>query len=337
MVTLDEVAQHAGVSTATASRALSRPDLVAEKTRNRILSAVKELGYSPNQTARSLRQNATRTLGLIISDILVPFHAEVAKGVEDYASNQGYSTLLCNSDESILREREDLELLRRFPVQGLILEPTGGDLANIEAFVKADIPVVEVDRLSGAEGVIKVISDNVQGAADATRYLLDLGHRDIAVIAGNLRLTSGQERLEGVTRTLRAAGITLPPEWIVTGLNTAEDGARGARALFADAKRKPTAVIAVNFMMTAGALLVLRELGLSIPNDVSVIGFDDSPVATLLDPPLTVVAQSAYEMGRSAAKLIIEQIETGSALKPASSMVRFPMRLIVRQSCRARI
>ena len=337
MVTLDEVAQRAGVSTATASRALSRPDLVAEKTRDRILSAAQELGYSPNQTARSLRQSATRTLGLIISDILVPFHAEVAKGVEDYASNQGYSTLLCNSDESILREREDLELLRRFPVQGLILEPTGGDLSTIEAFVRAEIPVVEVDRMSGVEGVINIISDNVQGAADATRYLLDLGHRDIAVIAGNLRLTSGQERLEGVRRTLQAVGITLPPEWIVTGLNTAEDGARGARALFANASRKPSAVIAVNFMMTAGALVVLRELGLSIPHDVSVIGFDDSPVATLLDPPLTVVAQSAYEMGRSAAKVIIEQIETGLTHNRAPSVVRFPMRLIVRQSCRSRL
>ena len=331
-VTLRDVARLAGVSTTTVSRTLSKPQRVNSETRDRVQQAAEALGYTGNEMARSLRQQDTRTIGLIISDILNPFHAQVAGGLERYASEQGYSAILCNSDEDVNKERASLELLRRHRVMGIVLEPTEGSRAEVEAIVRSGIPVVEVDRVSGAVGAASVLSDNIGGAAVAARYLLSLGHRRIATIAGDQQLTSGRERLDGFRAALETADISLPDAWIVTGRYTDDEGYRAARTLFSASVKKPTGLFVANIEMTVGALQAIRELGLRVPQDVSVISFDDARWATLITPPLTVVAQEPDALGRTAARLILDAvIRPGHTLAP--TVHRLPTHLIARGSC----
>ncbi len=326
---LESVAKHAGVSISTVSRALTRPDRVATATRERVLESAAELGYAPNQLARSLRMQGSKTIGLIISDILVPFHAEVAKGVEDFASEHHYTTILCNSSENGNKEKQYLELLKGFKVGGVILEPTEAGVATIEALARAGTPVVEVDRISGAKGVRAVLSDNVAGARQAARYLLDLGHSSFGVIAGDIKITSGRERLKGFQDELKTAKIKLEPGRIRTCRNLDESGFNAFVEMFGHPD-PPKALFVCNAQMMGGVLRAIRELGIRVPKDLSLIGFDDSTWGSVVDPPLTVIAQQTYELGRMAAQMILDSIE-GKKIK--SGITRLETRLIERESC----
>jgi LacI family transcriptional regulator, repressor for deo operon, udp, cdd, tsx, nupC, and nupG len=333
-VTLESVARKAGVSVSTVSRALTRPDRVAKDTRESVLEAAQEMGYAPNQLARSLRQRGSRTIGLIISDIQVQFHGEVAKGVEDTAQAHGYTTILCNSDEDGAKEKTYLELLKGFRVGGLILEPTEAGVKNTEALVRSGVPVVEVDRISGAQGVTSVLSENLEGAAMAAQHLLGLGHTKIGVIAGDQKLTSGRERLQGFQNALAQHGLNVPPEWIKYSPYTKEEGERAALELLAEAAQ-PTAWFVVSSVLTVGVLQALRTQNIRIPQQISLIGFDDAHWASLTNPPLTVIAQSSYALGQRAAEIILEHLDAGKTrgVKTTSSIVRLPTRLIERESC----
>jgi DNA-binding LacI/PurR family transcriptional regulator len=326
---LESVAKHAGVSISTVSRALTRPDRVATATRERVLEAVEELGYAPNQLARSLRMQGSRTIGLIISDILVPFHSEVAKGVEDLASAHHYTTILCNSSEDSKKEKQYLELLKGFKVGGVILEPTEVGVATIEALARAGTPVVEVDRISGAKGVRAVLSDNVEGARQAANYLLGLGHSSFGVIAGDTKITSGRERLQGFHEELQSAKIKLEAHRIITCHNTDSSGYDALLEIFKNPD-PPKALFVCNAQMMGGVLRAVRELGLRVPKDLSLIGFDDSTWASVVDPPITVIAQQAYELGRMAAQMILDSIE-GKKIK--AGVTRLKTKLIERESC----
>lgn len=334
MVRLEDVALRAGVSASTASRALTRPEMVTPETRKRILEAAQALGYAPNQLARSLRKQGSRTIGLIISDILVPFHAEVAKGVEDLASEHGFATILCNSGEDPKEEMRYLEVLRGFQVGGIIIEPTRGTAQRqrIEALVESGIRVVEVDRISGARGVTSVLSDNRGGAASAAEYLLGLGHRSFAVIAGDTGITSGKERLAGFQGSLERHGLSLDPRWVLACPNTPEGGYRAAHELFAR-PGLPSALFVQNAQMMSGVLRAVQERSLEIPKDLSVVCFDETQWTPLVSPPLTVVAQQAYALGRTAARVIVESMGEPEVAQQ-SRVVRLPTQLIVRRSCR---
>ena len=308
---------------------MTRPDRVAKETREHVLKAAKVLGYAPNQLARSLRQRASRTIGLIISDIQVPFHSEVAKGVEDTAQAHGYTTILCNSDENGEKERTYLDLLKGFRVGGIILEPTEDGVKNTEALVRSGVPVIEVDRISGAKGITSVLSENLEGAMTAARYLLGLGHTQLGVIAGEL--TSGRERLKGIRTVLEEAGIDLPEPWIKRAQYNNTGGHRAALELL-DEPEQPTALFVTSSVVMVGVLRALRERCVRIPEDLSVIGFDDAPWAPLANPPLTVIAQSGYSLGQRAAEIILETLE-GTRKKLSAKVVRLPTRLIERESC----
>ncbi|MFZ5992827.1 MAG: LacI family DNA-binding transcriptional regulator [Deinococcota bacterium] len=331
MVRLEDVANRAGVSVSTVSRALTRPEMVTPKTRKRVLEAAQALGYAPNQLARSLRKQGSRTLGLIISDILVPFHAEVAKGVEDVASKHGFATILCNSGEDPKEEARYLEVLRGFQVGGIIIEPTRGGSSGIEALVKSGTRVVEVDRISGARGVTSVLSDNLGGARMAAEYLYQLGHRHFAVIAGDTGITSGKERLQGFREALERQSVTLEPRWVYGCANTPLGGYEAARRLFAQSPL-PTALFVQNAQMMSGVLRAVREVGLEIPRQLSVVCFDETQWTPLVSPALTVVAQQAYELGRTAAERIVKSMEKPST-RQKSRVVRLPTQLVVRESC----
>jgi DNA-binding LacI/PurR family transcriptional regulator len=325
-VTLAQIATETKVSISTVSRALTHPLRVAVATRERIQMAALRLGYAPNQLARSLRQGDSKTIGLILSDIMVRFHSEVAKGVEDVAQTNGYSTILCNSNEDGNREAQYLELLSGFRVGGVIVEPTELNVASVEALVRAGVQVVEVDRISGATGVTAVLSDNAGGASSAAQHFLNLGHKEFGLVLGNLAFTSSRERRDGFVKTLVSAGIQLEPRRIQNCVNNANGGYRATLELLRVAPQI-TALFIGNAQTMNGALKAIRELGLRIPQDLSVISFDDTDWATFTDPALTVVAQAAYELGCTAANLIFNPKK-----RKVEPVVRLPTQLIVRQS-----
>ncbi|WP_420596101.1 LacI family DNA-binding transcriptional regulator [Deinococcus sp.] len=326
MSSIQDVAQLAQVSTATASRALSRPDMVAAQTRQRVLDAARQLGYQPNMLARSLRQRETRTIGLIVTDILNPFHATLAKGVQDCAERHGYVTFLFNSDEQPSKERRALETLRGHLPQGLIVVPTSGTRAHLDAL--PHLPVVELDRVSGHPQSSSVTVDNIGGAYVATRHLIELGHRQIGMIVGEQSISTAVERREGFVRALTEAGLESRPDWLLPGHHREDDGHRAARQMLTPANR-PTALFIGNNEMTVGAVLVARELGLRIPDDLTIVGFDDSRWAQTMFPPLTVVAQPAYELGTRACEQLLLQFGTD---KRDPVHVQLPTELIIRHS-----
>ena len=327
MSNLQEVAQLAGVSAATASRALSRPEKVAAGTRRRVEAAAQQLGYQPNVLARSLRQRETRTIGLIVADILNPFHALLAKGVQDTAEQHGYVAFLFNSDEQPGKEARALETLGGHLPQGLIIVPTSGTRGHLASL--PHLPVVELDRVSGHPQSTTVTVDNFGGAQAATRHLIDLGHRRIGMIVGEQTISTAVERRQGFLQALAEAGISARPDWLIPGHHREEDGYRAARQLLAPHDR-PSALFVGNNEMTVGAVLAARELNLRIPEDLSIVGFDDSRWAQTMFPPLTVVAQPGYELGTLACEHLVRQFAAGRGRSPAR--VQLPTELIVRYS-----
>jgi DNA-binding LacI/PurR family transcriptional regulator len=326
MIGLEDVARAAGVSLATASRALHRPTMVASATRERVQQAAQELGYRPNVLARSLRTRGSRTIGLIVTDILNPFHATLAKGVQDAAEQEGYTVLMFNSDEQPAKERRALETLHGHLPQGLIVVPTADTTQNLE--IVLGVPTVELDRASGRPDAHTVMSDSLSGARQAVTYLARLGHRRIGMIVGQLDVSSARERLQGYREALEQAGIPYQDELVLPGHHREADGRLAALRLLSK-REPPTALFVGNNEMTVGAVLAARELGLEIPRDLSLIGFDDSRWAQTMSPALSVVAQPAYELGTVACGQLLGLI-AGDPLPERH--LRLPTRLVHRQS-----
>ncbi|WP_309570020.1 LacI family DNA-binding transcriptional regulator [Deinococcus sp.] len=328
MPSIQDVAKLAHVSTATASRALSRPDMVAPATRERVVQAAQQLGYQPNVLARSLRQKETRTIGLIVADILNPFHALLAKGVQDAADRHGYTVFLFNSDEEPAKELRAMDILRGHLPTGLIVVPTSGTRTHIKTL--PNLPVVELDRVSGHPGTTTVTVDNVGGAMTATQHLTSLGHRRIGMIVGQLDISTAVDRLKGYRAALQQADIAYDPALVLPGHHREDDGYRAALHLLTlPAEERPTALFVGNNEMTVGAVLAVRELKLDIPREVSIIGFDDSRWAQTLNPALTVIAQPAYDLGRLACEHLIGQV---GHPHPTPARVQLPTEIIVRHS-----
>ena len=325
MIGLDEVARVAGVSPATASRALHRPELVALRTRERVEKAAAELGYRPNVLARGLRTRGSRTIGLIVTDILNPFHATIAKGVQDTAEVHGYTVLMFNSDEQPGKERRALETLHGHLPMGLIVVPTAQTRENLA--IVDGLPTVELDRASGKEGAHTVMVDNVAGAREAVTHLTNLGHRHIGMIVGNLDISTARERLQGYREALEDAGLPYDERLVLPGNHRESDGRLAALRLLSR-RLPPTALFVGNNEMTVGAVLATRELGLEIPRNLSLIGFDDSRWAQTMFPALSVVSQPTYELGQLACQHLLSMIGG----QPPQGSVRLPTRMIHRQS-----
>ncbi|GHF55934.1 LacI family transcriptional regulator [Deinococcus metalli] len=329
MPSIQDVAKLANVSTATASRALSRPDMVAAGTRERVVQAAQELGYQPNVLARSLRQKETRTIGLIVADILNPFHALIAKGAQDAADRHGYTVFLFNSDEEPAKELRAMETLRGHLPTGLIVAPTSGTRAHLRTL--PNLPVVELDRVSGHPGTTTVTVDNVGGAMAATQHLIELGHRRIGMIVGQQDISTAIDRHDGYRAALKRAHLNYDSALVLPGHHREDDGYRAARHLLTlPEPERPTALFVGNNEMTVGAVLAARELNLDIPHDVSIVGFDDSRWAQTMSPPLTVIAQPAYDLGRLACEHLIGQLGVAHPATPVR--VQLQTELVIRNS-----
>ena len=325
-----DLARQLNVSTATVSRALSRPEIVAPATRKRVLEAVQRSGYQMNGIARSLRTQSTRTIGIIVSDIRNPFFSAIVKAVEDVARTNGYSVLICNADEDGRNEEVALHLLIERQVSGVIHCSAGANLDLLRVLQKKSIPLVDLDRQSGLEDVDTVILDNQLGAALATRHLLELGHKRVAMISGPKHLSNARKRLVGFRKTLRSAQIVIPKQYIEFGDFRERSGQIAAERLLS-LPTPPSAVFVANNEMMAGALFAIREQGIKVPHELSLIGFDDARWAQYSDPPLTVVSQPTEAMGQKAAELLLGRLR-GERL---ANTVVFEPQLVVRRSTAA--
>lgn len=327
---LHDVARAAGVSVSTVSRAISRPELVNAQTLDRVQRVVAQTGFRLSRVARRLRtrRGPTNLIGLLIPDIQNPFFAEVARGVEDVAQAHGYVTMLANSDEDAARESRFLDVMRDESVDGVILPAVSGGGEAVERLAHARIPVVYVDRRPPRITGDTVVIDNERGARDATEHLLGLGHRRIAFIQGRPDLSTSRERLAGYRGALEDAGVAYEPALVGAGDGRQASGDDLARALLGTQAR-PTALLAGNSLMTMGALTAIHSMGLRIPDDVALIGYDDMPWAQVVDPPLTVVRQPAHAIGRRAMELLLRRVADPAR---EAQLVALQPELVVRRS-----
>lgn len=338
MSTISDVAQRAGVSTMTVSRVVNKSGYVSAPTRERVERAIKELSYVPNALARQLRSRRTKTLALIVSDITNPFFTTIARGVEDVAAPRGFSVMYCNTDESAAKEAQYLRVLIERQVDGVFLVPARGTGASFRTIRAQRMPVVVLDRRVTERHVDSVRCDSEAGAHALTRHLISLGHRRIAVLTGRRMISTSIDRVAGCRRALEESGLGLDPDLVRYGgynfgsLNQA-DGYQMAREVLASSSPPPTAIFAANNFIAFGAIRALREASLRVPEDMSVVAFDDIPPDWGIDPFLTVVAQPAYEIGRRAAVLLLERIAGDP--EAAGQDVVFPFELIIRGSSAA--
>ncbi|RME74699.1 MAG: LacI family transcriptional regulator [Chloroflexi bacterium] len=349
-VRIKDVAERAGVSTATVSHVINNTRYVSEETRQKVLQAIEELNYQPSAIARGLATNSTRTVGLVISDIANPFFTAVARGVEDEIIQHGYHTIFCNTDEDPAREDEYLRLLSARQIDGLIIAPTGIRSERLLRMAQAELPIVLLDRETPGIDAPLVCVDNEDGAYRAVKYLVELGHRRIAVLMGLETISTQVARYNGYRRALQEAGIPLdeglvvkanplfysnrpihlnssPPNFLTN--NQMTPAAFYALQELLDLSDRPTAIFVTNNQMTLGTLHALKERGLRCPDDISVISFDDHDWAPLFSPPLTVVRQPTYRLGQAAAQLLMQLIHH----QPVDPPPPLPTEFIIRQSC----
>lgn len=329
MSTLGDVAKRAGVSMMTVSRVINNSGYISQETRQRVEQAISDLGYVPNALARSLRFKQTKTLALILTDITNPFFTTVARGVEDAASEQGFSVMFCNTDESQADEAEYLNVIVQKQVDGVLLVPAESAPDSARFLRERNVPFVVLDRRIRGDEVDNVRGDSEQGAYDLTRHLLSLGHRRIGMLSGPSIVTTAADRVAGFRRALVEAGVPVDDHLILEGSYSLDGGYTLAEQMLR-LDPHPTALVAANNFIAIGALRALRAAGLRVPHDLSLVAFDDLPASMVIDPFITVVSQPAYEMGQKATALLLERLAGDGPDTPQEIIL--PTQLIVRES-----
>ena len=331
MATIYDIAARAGTSPATVSRALSGTGSVREETRRRIVDIAREMNYSPNLLARSLVKKKTYTIALVISDITNPFFTTLARGVEDTAARHGFNTIFCNTDENPEKEKTYVELMLQRRVDGILVASCGNGNTLKELKLRG-LPVVLVDRKVSDTDWDWVVGDSEEGGYLLTRHLLETHKkREIEMVAGPLTISTSRERLEGYRRALREYEIESRPEWVTEGVYKEDYGYRTAMSFLQRNKRFPTALFAANNFIALGIIKATNELGLRIPQNVSLVTFDDFEIASFIYPFLTVARQPAYTMGSVATDFLLQRI-SGERIQEKRGVVLKP-EIIIRRSC----
>ena len=326
MATIKDVAKLAGVSICTVSRALANKENITPKTMEKVLSAVRELDYKPNYSARSLKTGNTDTLGLIVPDITNPYYPKVAKSIEEYAARHGYMILLCNSNEDLNKEKRLVDTLKKRNVDGVIILPCSRHIEHFKRFEKGHIPYVFLNR-SFQDVPNCVPSDNFYGAYVMTKYVVEQGHRNISAAYLSFENQIYQERYEGTLEALREYGLERCAENFLFNIKDIGDSYKRIRALL-ESDHRPTALIAANDMMCFGAYSAASNCGLRIPEDFSVTGYDDISMASLMMPPLTSFRQPEDEMAKGGVDYLLECMVGENPAPPK----RLRGELVIRQS-----
>jgi LacI family transcriptional regulator len=329
MSTIGDVAKLAGVSKMTVSRVINNSGYISQETRERVEQAIAELGYVPNALARSLRFKQTNTIALVLTDITNPFFTTIARGVEDTASEHGFSVMFCNTDESQDYETEYLNVLVQKQVDGVLLVPASCSAESVSFLQDRNVPFVLLDRRIPNVQVDIVRSDSVQGAYDLVRHLVKLGHRNIALLSGPPSATTAEDRIAGYYQALTEAGLDTNAAAIYYVPFTQEGGYQVMKQVLAAAPR-PTALFAGNNFIAIGALRALREAGVRVPQDISLVTFDDLPPTIVIDPFFTAAVQPAYEMGQRATALLLDRLGGRGPAEPQEIVLR--TQFIMRES-----
>jgi LacI family transcriptional regulator len=328
-VTIVDVARAAGVSYTTVSRVLNNKGSVKPETRERVLTAVTRLGYVVDQRARSLAGGRSQLIGLLVHDLGTSYIGEIIRGIDAELASAQYDLLLYTTHRRKIKESAYVGTLTRGLADGLILVLPRDPGAYLETLRQQRFPHILIDHRGGDEEAPAVAAANLQGAYRATEYLVELGHRRIGFITGAMDQICAQDRLEGYKAALADQGIAFDPDMVREGDFFQPLGYVGASALL-ELPHPPTAIFASNDVSASGVMEAVREHGLRIPDDVSVVGFDDIPQAAHVHPPLTTVRQPLEEMGRAATRMLLKHIQ--NPLHPPER-VELPTKLVVRQSC----
>jgi len=328
-VTIKDVAKEAGVSYTTVSHVINGTRRVKPETKARVEAALKKLDYTPNSLARSLRVGSTKTIGLIVPDASNLFFAEISRKIEDLGFQLGYSVILGNSDNDPKKQSNYINTLIAKQVDGVIFMATGGEMDDLQSLLRNKIPVVVADRYVPLEFADVVLLDNETAGYEATKYLLDLGHECIGCITGPNHLSPSMKRVEGYKRALEERHIAYKPELIRAGNFRFDSGMSEMTELLKSTCR-PSAVFVLNDMMAIGAIAAIRKAGLAIPDDISVIGFDDIELAAITTPSLTTIAQPFDEIAEQIIHLLIEKIQGNRT--DGHKRISLKAELIVRES-----
>ena len=326
-----EVARRAGVSLGTVSNVLNRPEIVALQTRQRVQQAIDEIGFVRNGSARQLRAGTSQHIGLVVLDVSNPFFTEVARGVEDLANQAGYIVILCNSDDSVDKENHYLHVLEEQRTQGVLITPVQSDASYLQRFRQHGIAVVLLDRPSRIKDLCSVAVDDVRGGELAATHLLEKGHERIGFVHGPLSIRQIADRRRGVIRAVKTAG--LDPDRTIVDITTQAQSARAGEECveqLLSTRTRPTAVFCANDLLALGLMRGLIKHGISIPGDMALVGYDDVEFASVLSTPLTSIRQPKYELGRTAAELLLD--EANNPISHQHKHIMYQPELIVRES-----
>jgi LacI family transcriptional regulator len=323
MPALVDVCRRAGVGASTVSRVINGGRNVSEKTMATVLRAIEELGYEPSQAARSLKGGRTKTIGLIVPSVADPFFSTAAAAIQTVAGRHGCLVLLAASGNDPVKEREQMTTFIQRRIDGLILAPSAA--ADVAQSKRIGIPVVCFDRPI-KDSIACVVGDNYAGAKMATEHLIERGYTRILCLGADPKLFTSQARLRGHRQAIRRAGLDYLAEVDVVG----REGARSAMLKHMEAPGGIDAIFATKNAMTVYVYMILREMGVAIPGEVALVGYDDFELADALDPPITVVRQPDVQIATRAAELLFHQMETGDDSHP---LIRMGVELIVRGSC----
>lgn len=328
-VTMSDVAARAGVSIKTVSNVINDWPYVTDETRLKVMQAIEAVGYRPNRMARSLVTGETRAIGVVIPDISNPFFGMAIRGCEDVLFEAGYSIFLCNTNEDVDRERYYLDELLSRGVDALILWGTRIGCADLEEIVGSErvLVTVELGEVPTGPNHVCINVENLRGARIATDHLIEVGHQRIAHLAGPEGRITRDLRLTGYKEALEMAGIHPSPRLIVSEHPSIGGGFRAARHLIET--EKPDAVFCYNDLMALGAVLAARHLGLAVPDDLALVGFDDIEMASMIDPPLTTVHIPQYRLGSLTGQVVFDCLQNG---EPSNRLVTSPVELRIRGS-----
>lgn len=328
---IKDVAAHAGVSVGTVSNVLNRPQAVSEPTRLRVIAAIDALGFVRNESARHLRAGSSRAIAYVMLDAGNPFFIDVARGIEQVARSEGLTVYLCTSDNDPARETDYLDQLLQQRVRGVLATPLDVESGHLRALADRGIPVVLVDRTSN-QPFCGVSVDDHGGAGLAVSHLLDIGHRSIAFVGGSMNISQVRERHEGSLAAIETAGLSPESLTVVLtqSLTVAEGRLAGQRLAGIPARSRPTAAFCANDLIALGLLQEMTRLGVGVPDDLSIVGYDDIQFAEAAAVPITSVRQPRELLGRTAAELLLAEAATGDDHE--HRQIEFKPELIVRAS-----
>ncbi|MGI2259811.1 LacI family DNA-binding transcriptional regulator [Shewanella sp. GXUN23E] len=329
MPNIKQVSQYAGVSTATVSRTLKNPEVVSPKTREKVLNAVKAVGYRPNWLAASVKSGRSNSIVVLVPNLVNPFFMRIVEGIEKTAQEHGYSVLLGDTQGNAELEHQYASMVLSNRADGLIQLDHSYPFSELDAELGTDVAMVSVcERIKGNHGFPCIELDNHGACRALTHHLINYGHRRFGVIAGQIDSQIHRDRLAGIKSVLDEEGILFTDEMLVGSSYSIENGITGAQQLMTVAQ-PPTAIVCFNDDIAIGAIHALKSMGKRVPEDVSVVGFDNIPVTPYMDPPLTTVDQPAFEMGKKAMEMLHQMMSN----KPLSRRRELlPFRLLERSS-----